>query len=174
VKTVSTAIAIAIAYASAASAAVQSELHGKSLIMSWSESRVQKDGGSQTAHTVNGQHALRLYISTAGRFFGKITNTTRAGSGSREREPSAISGSGSGTQLTVIMGRGQGGGVRRISVSFDSGFQRCTAKIARAKEVGKAAIVVDKSPITNARVEILSVTVSGESCSVQAGNVLGQ
>jgi hypothetical protein len=63
-------------------------------------------------------------------------------------------------------------GARRFIVNFDSGYATCTAKIAYAKEASQSTIRA-YSPITKHVVEMQSVTPSGESRVVQAGNVFG-
>lgn len=153
------------------------QLKGKSITVSWTESRQQKNVGWDNFRTVNASHQLSIYISTKGRVFSRQTNSTRAGTGSTEQVAGEGGGgpyatrtpSFSGQNMTVI-GATQGG-ARRTLVDFDANFTSCKARVSTAFESGKTSVSV--SPITHQRVEIKSAVTSGESCSMQNGNVLG-
>ncbi len=157
------------------SAAAPAELRGKSVIIKWTESRVQRTVGETAWRTVSIGHELRVYVSSAGRVFSRLINSGRGGSGTNDQ----VSGSQGSTrtpqfkgQSMVIMGTGMSQGARRTSVTFSSGFSGCSAEVVRGKEVG-AAVITATSSINGRRLEIQSLTVSGTSCSVQAGNVFG-
>jgi hypothetical protein len=156
------------------------QLKGKSIVVSWSETRIQReemDQGWNGFHTVDAKHTLSIYVSTAGRVFSRQTNATRAGSGNID-QVAGEGGSGgyatrapsfSGQTLTVI-GENKGG-ARRAVIDFDASFASCTAKASTGFEAGKSSISL--SPITHKHVEIKSVNTGAASCSVQGGNVLG-
>ena len=120
------------------------QLKGKSIVVSWTETRQQKNEDWDNFRTVNASHNLSIYISTAGRVFSRQTNSTRAGSGSTEQVAGEGGGgyaartpSFSGQTMTVI-GENKGG-ARRTVLDFDAGFSSCSAKAATAFEAGKAA-----------------------------------
>jgi hypothetical protein len=158
-------------------ASAPEQLKGKSIVVSWTESRQQKNVGWNNFRTVNASHQLSIYISTKGRVFSRQTNSTRAGTGSTEQ----VAGEGGGGpystrtpsfggQSMTVIGENKGG-ARRAVIDFDASFTSCKAKASTAFEAGKTS--VSFSPITHQRVEIKSVITSGESCSIQSGNVLG-
>jgi hypothetical protein len=150
-------------------------LKGKSVILTWTEARQQRVVGQPNFYSVNGSVSLSLYISTAGRVFSRRTNSTRAGSGTIERAPAEGGGVRPtraalfGGQTMTLIGETKGGAYRHV-IEFDASFASCSARVALAFQSGKTSIAL--SPIIHKYVEVKSVTVSGISCSVKAGNVL--
>lgn len=66
-------------------AAPPSGLRGKAVVVSWSETRVQRHVGEPAFYNVTASHDLRVYVSGAGRVFSRPSNSTRAGTGQREQ-----------------------------------------------------------------------------------------
>jgi hypothetical protein len=64
-------------------AAPPEELYGKSVIVSWMETRDQRPEGEQAWRSVQGSQALKIYVSEAGRVFNDLTYSTRGGSADR-------------------------------------------------------------------------------------------
>lgn len=160
-------------FAEAASAPAQ--LRGKSIIVSWSEERVQRDVGEANFRSATRGFEFRVYISAAGRVFSRLTAINRKRSGSRDQ----VGGAGGSTRVADFTGQsmnmimtGSERGARRVAVNFDAGFGSCRADVVRAKQVG-AATMVARSLIRGTQVEIRSVTTSAATCAVQAGNVFG-
>ena len=152
------------------------QLMGKSVVISWSETRSQRDGDDPRVRTVDGRHTLMIYVSTAGRAFSRQINTTKLGSGTMDQAPGQSGGtyatrvpSFDGQSMTIIAENR--GGARRTVVRFDGSFSSCSATTGTGFQAGKSSVSI--SPITKKRVEVLSVSVGGVSCSVQSGNVLG-
>jgi hypothetical protein len=77
------AVAIVILLSSSPSyaAGAPEQLKGKSIVVTWAETRQQKNEGWSDFRTVEARHKLIIYVSTKGRVFSRQTNTTRAGSG---------------------------------------------------------------------------------------------
>lgn len=150
-------------------------LRGKSIVLAWTESRQQRVVGQPNFYTINGGVNLSLYVSTAGRIFSRRTVSTRAGSGSIERAPSE---GGGGLPARGALFRDQTltliteakGGAYRTTIEFDASFASCRAGVTLAFQSGKTSIAL--SPIIHKYVEVKSMTPSGISCSVRAGNVL--
>jgi hypothetical protein len=152
-------------------------LLGKSVVVSWNETRVQRRVGEANFRNVQAHHVLSVYVSEKGRVFSRLTNTIKVGSGSTDQ----IAGSGgrssvparvptfSGGMMTIFQPF-QAGGMRHITVNFDGSFGSCSASVSHAKEVGKKANIA-YSPITKVYVEFRSITPSGTSCSMRSGNV---
>lgn len=154
-------------FAEAASAPAQ--LRGKSIIVSWSERRIQRHVGEADFRPVVASQQIRTYVSPEGQVVGRLTITTGAGSSNSglARVPSF-----SGRTMTVYQ-LFQRGGMRRIIIDFDANFASCTAMAAHAKEVGTRTSLA-WSRITNKMVEFRSATVSATSCALQNGNVIGR
>jgi hypothetical protein len=69
----------------------------------------------------------------------------------------------------TLIGETKGGAYRTV-IEFDANFVSCAARRSIAFQSGQTSIAL--SPIIHKYVEVKSVTVSGMSCSVRAGNVL--
>jgi hypothetical protein len=152
-----------------------SALYGKSIVLGWSENRVQRSPGLYDDwKSVNAQHSLSFYVSSNGRVFSRQTNTTKLGTGATDE----VAGTGgasrvpsfSGSTMTIMSASTSG--ARRVVIDFDSSFGSCSMKTIRARE-GSQETIRSLSPITKHIVEIKSVTIGGETCSIQSGNVFG-
>jgi hypothetical protein len=98
-------------------------------------------------------------------------NTRTGNRDAVQGEGSARSFNFSGNTMTASMPRGNAGAMQ-ISVTFDSGFQGCSARVIAGKSGGAQSTRVT-SIITGRQYDFYSVKTSGESCRVQAGNVFG-
>lgn len=156
---------------SADAASAPAQLRGKSIAVSWSENRIQRFVGEANFRSVAASHKFSIYVSSAGRVFSRLTNTTRLGTGSADEVGGRRTPVFAGQSLTVFI-PSQGTGVRRLTIDFDSGFASCTAGVVRAKPAG-AGMMTGTSLINGMRLEIQSVTVGGASCSTQNGNIFG-
>jgi hypothetical protein len=152
-----------------------SQLRGKSITVSWTESRVQRNVGEANFRSVTASHRFNIYISSTGRMFSRLTNTTRRGTGSKDEVGGASEAKRtpvfSGQSLTVFI-PSKGTGVRRVAVDFDKDFGSCTASVLRARPEG-ATIMTGNSIITGKSLEIQSVNVGAASCTIQSGNIFG-
>lgn len=172
--------AIASAASSPTAAAPPKQLQGKSIVVSWSETRQQREetpgGGWSEFRAIQASHKLTIYVSTAGRVFSRQVNTTGVGSATTDQ----VAGQGNGPytirapsfsgQTMTVIGVSRGG-ARFIQITFDSAFASCTARSAMGFEANKTRIGL--SPITKRKVEIRSVSVGAAECSMQSGNVFG-
>ncbi len=155
-----------------------SQLFGKSVVVTWSENRIQRFAGETEFRPVNARHEYSMYVSSAGRIFSRLRNATSAGTAAIDQ----VAGSAGATRVPKFSGQSatvfmpsRGGGsssIRRMTVDFDSSFASCSAKVVRARQEG-ASLMVGISMTTGRRVEVQSVTVSGATCSIRAGNVFG-
>jgi hypothetical protein len=90
----------------ASHAASPKELFGKSVSITWTETREQRPEGEQNWRQVSGSQTLNVYVSDAGRIFNNVSYSTRGGSAERKGE---IAGSGkrsinfNGRSLLVLM-----------------------------------------------------------------------
>jgi hypothetical protein len=159
--------------------AAPAQLYGKSITVGWSEQRMQSTAMSAAPQAISASGQLQIYISDQGRAFTRVSmavtnlrNRTR--SGNRD----AVQGEGtarvvnfSGNSMTMTAPRGSAGAMM-IQVKFDSNFQSCSAHVITGKTGGAQSTRVH-SMITGGMVDVYSVQTSGESCSVQSGNVFG-
>ena len=158
-------LAILIA-AEAHAASAPEALKGKSVIVTWSETRQQRHVGEPNFYAVNAILNLSVYVSTAGRVFSRATFSTRAGTGTIERAPREGGGA-YPTRMGLFGGQTM---TRRTLVEFDPSFSSCRARVALVLQPGMTS--VSFSPITRKYIEIKSMTASGVSCSVKSGNIL--
>jgi hypothetical protein len=156
------------------------ELLGKSVVVTWSESRVQRDESEANFKSVHATQNLSLYIGTTGRVFSRMTFTTGLGSGHidhvqeklapdpkfRERDATF-----SGQSMTVVLPFRQGG-MRRLLIDFGDKFDNCSAKPSYVTEAGSPTSL-GRSPITHKLVEFKSITMSDATCSILSRNVFG-
>jgi hypothetical protein len=156
-------------------------LYGKSVVVSFSESRVSRpvSGGPESTSQASGQFSV--YISTAGRPFVRSNRTLTTGR--RGAESKAIDTGPGGGPIGVSVASGiqfsgnsmtitnqMGSGARRITVTFDGGSS-CSATVLNAREGGKNMVI--KSRYTGQNREVLSSQFSVTGCSVRDGNVFG-
>jgi hypothetical protein len=154
-------------------AAAPRQLYGKSVVVSWSESRMMRRVGEERFRSVVAGFEHSLYVSRAG-VFNRLTRTARGGTGSDEQ----IAGTARATRvpafkghsLTVFMPPRNGNRIRRITIDFDASFSSCRAKVILAKRPG-SSVTVGTSTITGNRIEIQSAQMSGETCTIRDGNV---
>jgi hypothetical protein len=174
---IAAALLVLAATASGASAA-PAQLYGKSVTVSWTENRMQTTDVSSvpTPKVASGQ--LSVYVSDKGRAFSRVSMSVErrggARSGSRDSvqgEASARSIGFSGNSMTVMAPRGDAGALR-IAVTFDAGFSGCSARVISGK-TGGAGFTHVHSMVTGRTYDFYSVQTSGESCSIQSGNVFG-
>ena len=162
--------ALFAAIASPALAAPQG-LYGKTVTVTWTETRSQRQMGETTFKPVGLPFTFQLYLSSEGRPFKRLTSVSSSGRRSGTKE-----GVGSGANAsvsyqgnnTVIATNSSGGLGRRVQVTLDSGFSSCSAQVISGKSGGGVAAV--KSVATGNMVEFESVSAGAASCSVQNGN----
>jgi len=155
-------------------------LYGKSVVVTWQEERQQKLPGEEEMRFVGAAAEFNVYVSEAGRPFSRLrfSRTNRHGklrSGSSDAvggEGSARNVSFSGSTMSASMPRGAGGALL-VSVTFDSGFQSCSARTVSGKASGVVAAHA-KSLIKGGFIDLYSVKTSGESCRIQDGNMFAQ
>ena len=110
-----------------------------------------------------------LYISSKGRIFSRSERQAGRMSDTRERDPDSTSGAlrFEGNRLIGVNTRFVSGAGQMI-VTFDSGFQSCTASITFGRESGKPF----KFKGLNGKIftAVNTPTASTPSCSIREGN----
>jgi len=166
--------------AASAAAEVPRQLYGKSVAVSWTETRSQRFVGEGTGfRTVTPNFQISIYFSTAGRSFSRIAASSRGGGGSLDNiGPKGVSTTG-GLRLAQFHGNSLvgsaefRGGARRVAVNFDSGFDSCSAQVIIGKQVGARTMVM-RLLGSQRNVEIESASAGPASCSIRNGNVFGE
>lgn len=159
--------------ACSAQAAPQS-FYGKTLRVSWNETRSQRVQGEGAFKSVSIPLSFTVYISSKGQLFKRMTSTTANGrtTGSKDRvgdSGSSAEGAGAVTFQgnTLISTANNHGLGRRIRITFDGGSS-CTAEVLTGKSGGGVATV--RSNATGKMLEFESVSAGAASCSAQEGN----
>ena len=158
----------------ARAAAAPASLLGKSIVLTWSETRQQRRLGDQNFRSVNASHNLSMYISSAGRAFVRQTIRTGSGAGSEDQ----VSGSPQSRVVPSFAGRTmtlnspfRSGGMRRHVMTFDAAFDACMATVAFVKEVGRETAITGSLIDRQHLFEMQSIAVTNVTCAVQNGNV---
>ncbi len=162
-----------IASTSGAVAAPQS-LYGKTLRVTWNESRRQRVQGEGEFKAVSIPLSFTVYVSSKGQLFKRLTSTNASGSHTGSKDRVGMSGAdsqGAGSVSfqgnTLISTANNGGLGRRIRITFDGGSS-CSAEVLTGKAGTGAATV--RSNATGKMLEFESVSAGAASCSVQEGN----
>lgn len=162
-----------------ASAQAPAALQSKSAVVSWTENRTQRYLDDGRTETVGVPYTYRVYFSTAGRPFARLTvanqrgvtaSRERVGTGERMRPDGVRSLQLRGNSLTATSGHGAG--ARRIQITFDGNYASCSASVILGKSgTGKITMT---NLVSGKKMEILASSTSGATCSLQNGNVFGQ
>lgn len=153
-------------------------LKGKTITISWTENRQEKIGSLDSEMrrtTVN--FSLKTYVSEAGRAFTRMgrvfgNGSSRADQGPADRNSLGSAGVVSFSGQRMVITRSFASGARQVSAVFDSGFAGCQAQIIAGKQ-GSAGYMLMTS-MRGEKEYMFSSSVSGENCSVAAGNGVGQ
>ena len=148
--------------------------YGKTLRVTWNESRSQRVRGEGEFKSVSIPLSYSVYVSSKGQLFKRLTSTNASGrqTGSKDRvgmsgADSQGAGSVSFQGNTLISTTNNGGLGRRIRISFD-GASSCSAEVLTGKAGSGVATVLSNA--TGKMLEFNSVSAGVASCSVQEGN----
>ena len=174
------AIPLAVAAASAGAAEAPRQIHGKTVVMSWNEYRVQRcdDGQVKRGSTAS---SLLVYVSENGRLFTRLSRRGGGGrSNSNDLDPEGgnnRSGTGSAGNLNasfegsaLAVQNSMQSGARRIQATFDAGFTGCSLQVRFGKEGGTE---IRHRTMDGKMCNIISTDVSGNACAIRAGNLVG-
>jgi len=167
-------VAIALGIRSAAAADAPKELNGRSIVVAWSEDRLQRREGERDFRRVTIHSRYLMYVSIAGRIFSRYAIETPRGHtakkesiGGSERRVTEFDG-----HRMVVVQAAAAGGARQIIVTFDDDFRTCQAQITRGVEAGRDKLVTDA--LTDpGRIEIKSAKASAAACRLLDRNVFG-
>jgi hypothetical protein len=150
-------------------------LRGKSVTASWTENRMQRAAGQENFRPKSVPQTLQIYISSEGRTFERRTGSGARRSGSKE-------GVGGGTVArnsrstfqghALILAGALRQGARQVRIEFSPDFSSCSTKVIVGHAAGEK-LIKGRSMISGNRLEFELMGISGESCSIQNGNVFG-
>jgi hypothetical protein len=151
-------------------------LRGKSIVVSWTESRSQRNPGETAFRPVSLPFDFTVYVSGEGRAFKRLMSqsSTRRAVGTKDTVGAGGTNA-EGIAATAIRGNsithsGTSGGLgRRIQITLDRSFSSCTAEVVSGKPPG-AKVVSVRSVATGNMVEFESVSAGSATCSIRAGN----
>jgi hypothetical protein len=173
-------VAIFVLWPAMAGAAPQG-LYGKSITVSWNESRSQRDGQAGQFRPVTIPFVQTYYISSQGRVF--VRAQAKGGSGASYGTVESV-----GHDMpkgfvdarniafkanSMVITTAFGGAGRHVDVTFDGGFAGCSAHVVTAIQSG-AKTAVTRSVSTGGNVEFESVSAGAASCSIASGNAFAQ
>jgi hypothetical protein len=167
-------LALAVGLGGSAAAQAPRQLYNKTIAFSFTSNSLQRDPGGRE-HGVQTGISYTFYISSAGRIFERSSRSPSSGasqSGQFGPDSGAVSKSGEahnvhfeGNKLVSL--RAFVVGASRMVVSFDPGFTSCTVSVQNAKENSG---VIERKGTDGVVREFLSITTSGETCSVRDRN----
>lgn len=152
-------------------------LYGKSVTVTWNETRSQRDGQSGPFRSVSIPYLTTYYVSGEGHVFTRTTakGATGAGFGSADRVGATGSdGTGNARNVAfsgnkIVANTAFGGAGRHVEVTFDGSFASCSAQVITAMPKGAKTAVV-RSVSTGGNVEFESVSAGPANCSIASGN----
>jgi hypothetical protein len=152
---------------SSAIAAVPAALMNKTVTTSFTVS-IPATGSNGSTRSASRSVTRTAYISTAGRIFSQ--HSRRAGGQSErvERGPEVTANSFRFDGNRLVTALAIGNGASQLTITFDSGFQSCTAQVVTGGQGGRPMTWKGLDGIVYTATG--PATASSPSCSIQAGN----
>jgi hypothetical protein len=165
--------AFGVVCSNTAAAQAPRQLYNKTVAFSYTTQNLMRDADGKT-HSGQTGISYTFYISSAGRIFERSSRSPAGGasqggqfgpdSGAKSKTGETHSVRFEGNKLVSL--RGFVTGASRTVVSFDAAFSSCTVSVQQGREGG----VFKRKGTDGVLREFLSITVSGETCSVREGN----
>lgn len=160
------------------------ELYGKSVVVSWSESRVESAPGSSEKRQVTASQSLKVYVSSTGRLFSRREATGRFAGGRGNRYGSNEQVGGEGRTVgglarqarfvgrSLISSEAFQSGARQVAVDFDASYGGCSARVTHGRASGQSTTAY--RTLTGRDVVVYSMDVANVSCRIVNGNVFAE
>jgi hypothetical protein len=167
------AVVLAIVSCAEVAVAAPQALRGKSIVISWSESRRERtESGEERSR--NSPFKMTIYVSTQDKIFNRLS----AGRGSSDQTGGSSDASRfaprsvvfSGSRVSVTNTFQGGGGARQISANLDANFTGCSASVVIGR--GASGQPFKQKLMGGGHVLLLSASVGAVNCSVIDGNAL--
>jgi hypothetical protein len=159
--------------------AAPQQLYGKSIVVTWTESREQKAAYESSLHSVSRDGNFSIYVSSEGRVFNRFSYGGSDNGKYMQSSSSQIAGQPSdlharninfqGSTITVTMP--MVAGARQIVARFEGDFANCNAQVITGKASPQSPIKMRTLNAGNAEFEIHSIRTGAATCKVQTGNV---
>jgi hypothetical protein len=178
IRTLAVSAALAIPTAIHAAEAPKA-LYGKSVSLNWVEERQQSSEAEPQPRWRRVPLTLTIYVSTAGRIFSRVSASSATRSGKAEAIGLNAKTKTGGVRVAQFDGRSLAytsefiGGARNISVDFDDSYRTCTVSVILGKSAGASKIVMPNLALGGV-VEVHAARISGTSCAIKDGNLLGE
>ncbi len=152
---------------SSAIAAAPAALMNKTISTSFTVS-IPATGSNGSTRSASRSITKRIYISSAGRVFSETSRRAGGQSERAEKGPDVTAKAFriDGNRLVGVMALGSG--ASQMVISFDSGFQSCTAQILTGGQGGRPMTWKGMDGVVYTSTG--SATTSSPSCSIQTGN----
>lgn len=161
-------MAMTLSLSGAANAAAPQQLYNKTITITWGESGTYKRISDGMNTNPVGQFQATVYVSSAGRPFLRVTNTSGRYGGKREAGPETSSGGIQFNGNTLTMVRENIGIARRLLTTFDGSFASCSTTVT----IGKINAQATMKGFDGAEYHIISMQPGAASCSIREGNAL--
>ena len=167
-------VALLVMATTLAAVAAPAALRGKSITLSWTEQRLERNPATQQQRSRATPFTFIVYVSSADRAFSRLTSgnvgSSDQGGGSKDAKAFATRVVSFAGQRMTASNTFISGGARQIAASFDAAFSGCTGSVV----IGRSGSGPIKQKLMDGGVtELLSVSVGSVSCSVSSGNALG-
>lgn len=172
----SAVVACAMLGLSTAQAAAPDLLRNRSFVVSWTESRTQREAGQTAFRDIAVGMQMTVYVSSAGRPFSRLVASARGGSVSHGSVGTDGTSLGAGHRKVSLSGSrivitsNFGGAARQIVV--DASEPGCSARVSVAKLQGTTAVAFSRTDGRSFEVRALSA--GAASCAAQNGNAFGR
>ena len=159
-----------------AQGAVPADLYNKTVVLTWTEVRVQR--AEKTGNVKKGTTAsqLSIYVSGSGRLFSRFARASGRRGNETDTSPDAQTREGFGAGRhnvrfdsgRLVTDTKMRSGARRIAVEFGAGYRSCRFTITHGKEDGKELY---HRAMDGQMYFIISTDVSATACAIKDGNV---
>ena len=151
------------------------QLRNRTIQLSWTSSVAEHDDTGQSRNVSINSSRL-IYVSSAGRLFERASRWRGRMAKQSDNAPDATQNKGGearglsfqGGKLVGVIAWAQG--AVRYVVSFDGGFSSCSVDVTFGREGGG----LRRKGLNGVMYHIDSETASGQSCSIQEGNLLAE
>ncbi len=154
-------------------AAAPARLLNKTVLLNWTTTNVQRGPDGQTVSRPI-SFTRTIYVSSNGRMFDRSTRSAGRHSGTSELGPGGKqlkTGEAAGLRFSgerMVGNVAFATGAAQFVVSFSGGFSSCSVDVLLGRQGGQ----MRRRGVDRKMYDILSATVSGQSCSVREGNLL--
>jgi hypothetical protein len=150
--------------------ATPSGLLNKTIKVSWFQQTPGLEIGTSNSGSAGRSVSIILYVSSAGRIFSKFAQRTGRFTADNAVAPEGSLFRSEGSQLVGLLHprAGAGNSATRVTVSFDGGFQSCTAEVILGSEGGKP---LEWTGLNGLKYRATGhPTISQQSCAISNGN----